>query len=96
VSEVELALTNISRLDVRAKDEDVRLYTEARIEMDRNLASFIKEDQADPPLRVLILDSVVSKANGMYVFCDSKLLEGSKIPADIHEYQVSPSSNVRG
>lgn len=58
------SLHNVSVLEVKAQKTDIRKYIEARIEAEPLLLSHFARE---PDLRDLILDTVIERANGMYV-----------------------------
>jgi hypothetical protein len=64
IANIELEFQNAARLEIRANDEDVRSYLKSRIEGQPQLARHIEKDAT---LQDAILDTIVKKANGMYV-----------------------------
>jgi hypothetical protein len=64
VADIQREFAEESCLEIRACDTDVKDYIEARIAGEPQMVRHIK---ADPSLRTAILDTIIQKANGMYV-----------------------------
>jgi hypothetical protein len=64
IAEIECLFENAARLEILAKDEDVRRYLEGRIAREGRLKRHIK---SDPTLQDAIIDTIVEKARGMFV-----------------------------
>lgn len=62
---IEQRLEKAERLEIRATPADVQTYVKARIPSEHLLARHI---QADPTLQETIVDRIVDKSQGMYVF----------------------------
>jgi hypothetical protein len=62
---IEQQFLNAIRLDIRANDNDVRQYVEDRIPREPRLVQLIGTDQA---LQDSIVNKIVEKVGGMYVF----------------------------
>ena len=62
---IEQRLEKAERLEIRATAADVQTYVKARIPSEHLLARHIR---ADPTLQETIVDSIVEKSQGMYVF----------------------------
>jgi hypothetical protein len=73
ITSIELEFQTAARLEIRANDEDIRSYLKSRIEGQPQLARHIEKD---PTLRGEILDTIVEKANGMYVPIVGSLFKG--------------------
>ena len=61
---IQEQLPNRVRLDIRAQDEDVRVYVASRVYDDAKF-TFASECRADPGLANEIVEKVVEKAQGM-------------------------------
>lgn len=70
VPSIEIQLNVSRRLEIRARDADVRKYLEKQIPKGSRLRGHV---QADPSLKEAILDKVVNAAQGMsvgyYTYC---------------------------
>ena len=64
VSNIEREFAEASRLEIRANETDIRDYIEARIAAQPQMMRHI---EADPTLRNALLDTIIQKADGMYV-----------------------------
>ena len=64
VASIEAHLQGMAYLEIRAADEDIRKYIENRIPKERRLIPYVRGDDA---FRVSIIDTVIAKAQGMYV-----------------------------
>lgn len=64
ITNVEQEFQNAVRLEIRANDKDLRSYLRSRIEGQPQIKRYI---QKDGTLQDTILDTIVEKANGMYV-----------------------------
>ena len=64
VASVEAHLQGMACLEIRATDEDIRKYVENRIPKERRLMRYVREDDA---FRVSIIETIIAKAQGMYV-----------------------------
>lgn len=64
IRDIEHEFEKAARLEIYARDEDVKSYVEARMGEQHQLVRHI---EADPTLRSTISDAIVQKANGMYV-----------------------------
>ena len=64
VASIEAHLQGMAYLEIRAADEDIRKYVENRIPKERRLIPHVRGDDA---FRVSIIDTVIAKAQGMYV-----------------------------
>lgn len=62
---IEQRLEKAERLEIRATPADVQTYVKARIPSEHLLARHI---QADPTMQETIVDRIVDKSQGMYVF----------------------------
>ena len=67
---IEQQFLGVNRLEIQANIDDVRKYIKDRIPRERRLARLINNDWA---LQEGIVNEVVTKANGMYVFLISAL-----------------------
>ena len=54
----------MAHLEIRAADEDIRKYIENRIPKERRLMPYVRGDEA---FYVSIVDTIIAKAQGMYV-----------------------------
>jgi len=63
VAVIERTFEGATRIEICASDKDVRSYLSARITENSQLVRYIK---IDPTLLSKILDTITSKANGMY------------------------------
>ena len=71
-SEIEFDFDRENRIEIRASDEDVRCYVEARISSEPQL---VRHVEIEPTLRNLITETIVSKVEGMYeTLCISLVL----------------------
>ncbi|KAI9773768.1 MAG: hypothetical protein M1839_002001 [Geoglossum umbratile] len=61
---IEFALEGVDRLEIRASDEDIRCYLNARIKAHPQFARFTT---ADSTLQNTILDTIIQKADGMFL-----------------------------
>ena len=61
---IETQLQGMAYFEIRAADEDIRKYVEYRITKERRLIPHVREDDA---FRVSIIDTIIAKAQGMYV-----------------------------
>ncbi|TEY45515.1 hypothetical protein BOTCAL_0330g00100 [Botryotinia calthae] len=57
-------LSDYPHLEIRASDDDVRAYLEARINTEENILRFCKKD---PTLRKTIVGKIAEKAHGMFL-----------------------------
>jgi hypothetical protein len=73
IANIEREFHEAARLEIRASDEDIRSYLKSRIEGQSQLAPYIKKDAT---LQDTILDTIVRKANRMYVPIVGPLFEG--------------------
>lgn len=64
LGDIEEKLSDCPHLEIRASDDDVRVYLEARIDMEENILKFCKKD---PTLRETIVGKIAEKAHGMSV-----------------------------
>ena len=64
VASIEAHLQGMAYLEIRAADEDIRKYVEDRIPKERRLIPYVRGDDA---FRVSIIDTIIAKAQGMYV-----------------------------
>ena len=64
VASVETHLQGMTYLEIRAADEDIRTYIENRLPKERRLIPYVRGDDA---FRVSIVDTIIAKAQGMYV-----------------------------
>lgn len=64
IAGIECLFENAARLEILAKDEDVKGYLESRIAREGRLKLHVK---SDPTLRDAIIDTIVEKASGMFV-----------------------------
>ena len=64
VASIEAHLQGMAYLEIRAADEDIRKYIENRIPKERRLIPYVRGDDA---FRVSIIDTIIAKAQGMYV-----------------------------
>ena len=64
VASIEAHLQGMAYLEIRAADEDIRKYIENRIPKERRLIPYVRGDDA---FRVAIIDTIIAKAQGMYV-----------------------------
>ena len=64
VASIEAQLQGMTYLEIRAADEDIRKYIENRIPKERRLIPYIRGDYA---FQVSIIDTIIAKAQGMYV-----------------------------
>ena len=64
VASVEAHLQGMACLEIRPADEDIRKYIENRIPKERRLMLYVRGDDA---FYVSIIDTVIAKAQGMYV-----------------------------
>lgn len=64
VASIEAHLQGMAYLEFRAADEDIRKYIENRIPKERRLIPYIRGDDA---FQVSIIDTIIAKAQGMYV-----------------------------
>lgn len=60
---IESMFESATRIEIRASDKDIRNYLSARITENSQLVRYIK---IDPTLLGTILDTITSKADGMY------------------------------
>ena len=60
---IESMFESATRIEIRARDKDIRNYLSARITENSQLVRYIK---IDPTLLGTILDTITSKADGMY------------------------------
>lgn len=74
IADIECLLENAARLEILAKDEDVRRYLEGRITREGRLKRHIK---SDPMLQDAIMDTIVDKARGMFVKRLTDILKAS-------------------
>jgi hypothetical protein len=65
ISNIEHEFKDAACLEIRASDEDVIQYLKSRIKGQLPLATYAR---TDPALRDTILNAIVEKARGMYVF----------------------------
>ena len=72
ITDIEDEFEKVARLEIRASNEDVKSYVEARIEEQPQLVCHVR---ADPTLRSAIVDTIVQKAGGMYVTTIRPLFE---------------------
>ena len=63
-SYIESHLQGTAYLEIRAADEDLRKYIENRIPKERRLIPYVRGDDA---FRAFIIDTIIAKAQGMYV-----------------------------
>jgi hypothetical protein len=59
-----LKFQNPVRLELRARDEDIKMFVDAQIDLNDKLVRHVKKDEA---LRERIRDTITSKAKGMYL-----------------------------
>lgn len=64
VADIEREFAEAICLEIRAHDKDVNDYLRARIAENPQMLRHIK---ADPTLQNAIVDTIIQKANGMYV-----------------------------
>lgn len=64
IADIERLFENAARLEILAKDEDVRRYLEGRIAGERRLSRIIN---SDPTLQDPVINTIVEKAKGMFV-----------------------------
>ena len=64
VASIEAYLQGMACLEIRAADEDIRKYIENRITKERRLIPYVRGDDA---FRVSIIETIIAKAQGMYV-----------------------------
>lgn len=64
IADIERLFENAARLEILARDEDVRRYLEGRIAGERRLNRLIT---SDPTLRDPVINTIVEKAEGMFV-----------------------------
>jgi hypothetical protein len=62
LSTIETGLEEMTRLDIRADDNDVRLYVEGRIPHEKRLARHVQKDSA---LGETLVSTIVNSARGM-------------------------------
>ena len=74
ITDIQHEFEKTTRLEIYASDDDVKSYVKARIEEQPQLVRHIR---ADPTLRSIISDTIVRKANGMYVTITRPLFERS-------------------
>jgi len=65
VEDIKREFAEASCLDIRAHDEDVKHYIEARITGEPQILRHI---QADPSIQNSIVGTIIQKSNGMYVY----------------------------
>lgn len=59
---IQIGLEGIARLDIRADDEDVRMYVKGRIPCKKRLVQYIRKD---PDLGETLVETIVKSAKGM-------------------------------
>ena len=64
VASIDAHLQGMAYLEIRAADEDIRKYIENRIPKERRLIPHVRGDDA---FQVSIIDTIIAKAQGMYV-----------------------------
>ena len=64
VASIEAHLQGMAYLEIRAADEDIRKYVENRIPKERRLIPYVRGDNA---FRISVIDTIIAKAQGMYV-----------------------------
>ncbi|CCD49686.1 hypothetical protein BofuT4_P093940.1 [Botrytis cinerea T4] len=64
LGDIEEKLSDYPHLEIRASDDDVRAYLEARIDTEENILKFCKKD---PTLRKTIIGKIAEKAHGMFL-----------------------------
>ncbi|KAF7939835.1 hypothetical protein EAE99_001640 [Botrytis elliptica] len=64
LGDIEEKLSDHPHLEIRASDDDVRVYLEARIDMEENILKFCKKD---PTIRKTIVGKIAEKAHGMFL-----------------------------
>lgn len=62
IPSLDRALEDATTLEIRANDEDLRTYLQARIEDQALMSSHCKED---PSLKDAVISNIIDKANGM-------------------------------
>ena len=67
---IEVNFKNVPHIDIRATDEDIKRYIEARIEKERPLARHVR---SNPALAEDVIKTVVGSCQGMYVFLPLRL-----------------------
>jgi hypothetical protein len=65
VPNIEHEFEESSRLEIRASDEDVKIYLEARVVKAARLQRLVKED---PKLHDEIIETIAKNSQGMYVY----------------------------
>ncbi len=64
VASIDAHLQGMAYLEIRAANEDIRRYIENRIPKERRLIPYVRGDDA---FQVSIIDTIIAKAQGMYV-----------------------------
>jgi hypothetical protein len=64
IRDVPNIFENIGQLEIRPMDKDLRLYIERRIQREPRLKRNVQNDRA---LKGIIVDTIMAKAQGMYV-----------------------------
>ncbi|RAL65362.1 hypothetical protein DID88_000930 [Monilinia fructigena] len=64
LGDIEEKLSGYPHLEIRASDNDVQKYLEARIDREENILKFCKKD---PTLRKTIVGKIAEKAHGMFL-----------------------------
>ncbi|KAB8300991.1 hypothetical protein EYC80_002915 [Monilinia laxa] len=64
LGDIEEKLSGYPHLEIRASDNDVQEYLEARIDREENILKFCKKD---PTLRKTIVGKIAEKAHGMFL-----------------------------
>ena len=85
VASIEAHLQGMTHLEIRAADEDIRKYIENRIPKERRLIPYVRGDHA---FQVSIVDTIIAKAQGMYVMAPKNF-----IPISIYVIDFCQVSN---